>query len=198
PLNLTLLKGCDIVGVFWGAFVGREPERHRRNLEELVTWWRAGKLRPHVSATYPLDRAGEAIRELADRRAKGKVVVAVGDGCQPLLLVGECPPGGVTGPSRHEATTDGHRDVEQGDLAAAGTPERERLPGEGRERGEATDEPDGDRGHDRHRKVPERHGEEEPEKQPARHVDTEGRTGSGTDRRSGRSRSERSSRRHRR
>jgi len=80
PLNLTLLKGCDIVGVFWGAFVGREPERHRRNLEELVTWWRAGKLRPHVSATYPLDRAGEAIRELADRRAKGKVVVAVGDG----------------------------------------------------------------------------------------------------------------------
>ena len=42
PLNLTLLKGCDIVGVFWGAFVGREPERHRRNVEELVAWWRAG------------------------------------------------------------------------------------------------------------------------------------------------------------
>ena len=80
PLNLTLLKGCDIVGVFWGAFVGREPERHRSNVEELVAWWRAGKLRPHVSATYPLDRAAEAIRELADRKAKGKVVVTVGDG----------------------------------------------------------------------------------------------------------------------
>ena len=80
PLNLTLLKGCDIVGVFWGAFVGREPERHRRNVDELIAWWRAGKLRPHVSSTYPLDRAAEAIRELADRRAKGKVVVAVGDG----------------------------------------------------------------------------------------------------------------------
>jgi NADPH2:quinone reductase len=78
PLNLTLLKGCDIVGVFWGAFVGREPERHRQNVEELVGWWRDGKLRPHVSSTYPLHRAAEAIRELADRKAKGKVVVTVG------------------------------------------------------------------------------------------------------------------------
>jgi len=79
PLNLALLKGCDIVGVFWGAFVGREPERHRRNVEELIGWWRNGKLRPHVSSTYPLERAAEAIRELADRKAKGKVVVTVGD-----------------------------------------------------------------------------------------------------------------------
>jgi NADPH:quinone reductase len=77
PLNLTLLKGCDIVGVFWGAFVGRFPEHHRRNIEELMGWWRDGKLRPHVSSTYPLDRAAEAIRELADRKAKGKVVVTV-------------------------------------------------------------------------------------------------------------------------
>ena len=80
PLNLALLKGCDIVGVFWGAFVGREPDRHRRNVEELIGWWREGKLRPHVSSTYPLERAAEAIRELADRKAKGKVVVTVGDG----------------------------------------------------------------------------------------------------------------------
>ena len=77
PLNLALLKSCDIVGVFWGAFVGRERERHRGNIAELMDWWRAGKLRPHVSSTYPLERAGEAIRELADRRAKGKVVVTV-------------------------------------------------------------------------------------------------------------------------
>jgi NADPH2:quinone reductase len=77
PLNLPLLKQCSIVGVFWGAFVGREPERHRRNVDELVALWRDGTIHPHVSATYPLERAGEAIRELADRRALGKVVVTV-------------------------------------------------------------------------------------------------------------------------
>ncbi|HMC43648.1 MAG TPA: NADPH:quinone oxidoreductase family protein [Acidimicrobiales bacterium] len=78
PLNLPLLKSCSVVGVFWGAFAAREPERHRENVRELVGWWQEGKLRPHVSSTYPLDRAGEAIRELADRRAKGKVVVTIG------------------------------------------------------------------------------------------------------------------------
>jgi len=77
PLNLPLLKGCAVVGVFWGAFAGREPERHRQSLRELIGWWQEGKLRPHVSSVYPLDRAAEAIRELADRRAKGKVVVTV-------------------------------------------------------------------------------------------------------------------------
>jgi NADPH2:quinone reductase len=78
PLNLALLKSCQIVGVYWGAFVGRYPDRHRQNVEELMRWWRDGKLRPHVSSTYPLERASEAIRELADRQAKGKVVVTIG------------------------------------------------------------------------------------------------------------------------
>jgi NADPH2:quinone reductase len=77
PLNLALLKGCSIVGVFWGSFVGREPQRHRENVAELLQWWTEGKLHPHVSNTYPLERASEAIRELADRRAKGKVVVTI-------------------------------------------------------------------------------------------------------------------------
>jgi NADPH2:quinone reductase len=77
PLNLTLLKSCSIVGVFWGAFVGRERQRHRENVAELMQWWQEGKLHPHVSSTYPLDRASEAIRELADRKAKGKVVVTI-------------------------------------------------------------------------------------------------------------------------
>jgi NADPH2:quinone reductase len=77
PLNLALLKGCSIVGVFWGAFVGREPQRHRDNVAELLDWWKEGKLHPHVSSTYPLERASEAIRELADRKAKGKVVVTI-------------------------------------------------------------------------------------------------------------------------
>ena len=75
PLNLPLLKGCSVVGVFWGAFTGKEPERHAANIAELLGWMAEGKISPHVSATYPLERAGEAISELADRRATGKVVV---------------------------------------------------------------------------------------------------------------------------
>jgi NADPH2:quinone reductase len=75
PLNLALLKGCEIVGVFWGAFMGREPERHRQNVEELLRLWESGVISPHISSTYPLERSAEAIRELADRRAQGKVVV---------------------------------------------------------------------------------------------------------------------------
>ena len=79
PLNLPLLKGCSIVGVFWGDSVRREPERHRVAVAELVNWWRDGKLRPHVSATYPLERASEALRQLSDRKVKGKIIVTVDD-----------------------------------------------------------------------------------------------------------------------
>lgn len=75
PLNLALLRGCSIVGVFWGSFVGREPDRHRANVAQLLTWWSEGRLRPHTSAAYPLERAGEALADLAERRAMGKVVV---------------------------------------------------------------------------------------------------------------------------
>ena len=75
PLNLPLLKGCSVVGVFWGAFTGKEPERHAANISQLLGWMAEGKISPYVSATYPLERAGEAISELAERRATGKVVV---------------------------------------------------------------------------------------------------------------------------
>ncbi len=75
PLNLVLLKSCQVVGVFWGAFSMRDPEANKANIAELVEMWAAGTIRPHVSATYPLERAGEAIAELGERRAKGKVVV---------------------------------------------------------------------------------------------------------------------------
>jgi NADPH2:quinone reductase len=75
PLNLVLLKGCQIVGVFWGAFTAREPERNRANLRELMAWYTTGKLRPRVSAVYPFARAAEALREIAERRVKGKVVL---------------------------------------------------------------------------------------------------------------------------
>ena len=75
PLNLVLLKGCQVVGVFLGSFTGREPERHRANIGELLGWLAEGKIRPHVSASYPLEQAGQAIADLGERRAQGKVVV---------------------------------------------------------------------------------------------------------------------------
>jgi NADPH2:quinone reductase len=75
PLNLPLLKGCEIVGVLWGSFAGREPARNRANVEQLRRWWTDGRIRPHVGATYPLEQAVQALRDIADRKAKGKVVV---------------------------------------------------------------------------------------------------------------------------
>ena len=78
PLNLALLKGCQIVGVFWGAWAARDPAAFAASVSELMEFYTAGKVKPTVSATYPLERAGEAIRELADRRAQGKLVVVTG------------------------------------------------------------------------------------------------------------------------
>jgi NADPH2:quinone reductase len=75
PLNLPLLKGTSIVGVFWGAFTVRDPRRSRGYLQELLEWFQAGKIRPHVSATYPLERAADALNDLLARRATGKVVL---------------------------------------------------------------------------------------------------------------------------
>ena len=77
PLNLTLLKSCDIRGVFWGAAVARNPDGHKQNVKELFDMHAAGKIRPHVSSTYPLAEAGDAIAELMNRKAKGKVVVVM-------------------------------------------------------------------------------------------------------------------------
>jgi NADPH2:quinone reductase len=75
PLNLTLLKGCAIVGVFWGAFTEREPQHNVENLRELLTWLAEGKLRPHISATYPLERAADALYDIMNRKVQGKVVL---------------------------------------------------------------------------------------------------------------------------
>jgi NADPH2:quinone reductase len=77
PLNLPLLKGCSVVGVFWGAFVQHEPERAAANGRELVGMLGDGRLQPHVSATFPLADGGQAIRHVADRKAEGRVVVTV-------------------------------------------------------------------------------------------------------------------------
>jgi NADPH2:quinone reductase len=76
PLNLTLLKSCQIVGVFYGAMTAREPARAAEISDRLIDWLVSGKLQPYVSARYPLDRAGEALRSMMDRTVVGKVVIA--------------------------------------------------------------------------------------------------------------------------
>ena len=77
PLNLTLLKSCDIRGVFWGAAVARDPKANQQNLAEMFAFYQEGKIKPHVSATFPLEKGGDAIQYLMDRKALGKVVVTV-------------------------------------------------------------------------------------------------------------------------
>ena len=75
PLNLTLLKECQVVGVYWGNYVRRCPELHQNNVDFLMRNLQSGKLSPYVSATFPLERAAEALRQLADRKAQGRVVI---------------------------------------------------------------------------------------------------------------------------
>jgi NADPH2:quinone reductase len=75
PLNLVLLKGCSVVGVFWGAFTARDPERNRAHLETLLQWAQAGRLRPRISARYRLEDGARALRDLMDRKVIGKAVV---------------------------------------------------------------------------------------------------------------------------
>lgn len=75
PLNLLLLKGCDLRGVFWGDFVRRDPAGHRANMERLLAWAAAGKIRAHVHGAYPLERAAEAFALIAERKVQGKVVL---------------------------------------------------------------------------------------------------------------------------
>ena len=75
PLNITLLKGCQIVGVFWGAWVGQFPDENKKNFDELFKLHAEGKINPEVSQTYSLDNAADAFTHLANRKAKGKVII---------------------------------------------------------------------------------------------------------------------------
>jgi NADPH:quinone reductase len=77
PLNLTLLKGCAIVGVYWGEFTRREPQRFAAAMEKLGRWFAEGRLKPHVSQTFPFERAAEALTLMANRQVKGKVVLRI-------------------------------------------------------------------------------------------------------------------------
>ncbi len=75
PLNLALLKGCSIVGVFWGGFTKAEPERNAANNAELMQLFVAGKVKPHIHATYPLEQVADALNEVTSKRVSGKVVL---------------------------------------------------------------------------------------------------------------------------
>jgi len=76
PLNLALLKGADIVGVFWGDHLKREPDLHRANMAQLLDWVVQGKVKPHIHKVYPLDQTADALQAIARREVLGKVIVA--------------------------------------------------------------------------------------------------------------------------
>lgn len=79
PANLPLLKGCSIMGVFWGSFAEREPKQSLQNFAELVGWMKSGKIKQHVHKIYSLDEAAQALQDLMDRKVIGKAVVKVGN-----------------------------------------------------------------------------------------------------------------------
>ena len=75
PLNLALLKGCQIVGVFWGRFAMNFPHDNMANTIELMQWYAKGKLKPHIHATYSLEETPKALEEMMERKVRGKVVI---------------------------------------------------------------------------------------------------------------------------
>lgn len=75
PLNLPLLKGCQIVGVFWGSFAMRDPKKNMQNSMELIQFLSKGKLNPHIDKTYTLAEAPQALQDMMDRKVKGKIVI---------------------------------------------------------------------------------------------------------------------------
>ncbi|MGH6664719.1 MAG: zinc-binding dehydrogenase, partial [Pseudolabrys sp.] len=75
PLNLMLLKGCDVLGVFWGSWIERDPAGHRANTGQLLAWCTEGKLSSHVHAVYALAEAPAALKAIASRKVMGKVIL---------------------------------------------------------------------------------------------------------------------------
>lgn len=78
PANLALLKSCDVRGVFYGAWRARDPQGARQNFTEMFDWVRQGKLKPHISMTFPLEQGPDAMNALLSRKATGKVVLTIG------------------------------------------------------------------------------------------------------------------------
>ena len=77
PLNLALLKSCQIIGVFWGAFIGRDPRAYHVYLAELCAFYAAGKIRPQITASFPLAEAAKALDYIQDRKVLSKVVLTL-------------------------------------------------------------------------------------------------------------------------
>lgn len=75
PVNLTLVKNCSIVGVYWGKYAQRNPQVLMQSLGQLISWYKEKKIRPHISATYSLEQTAEAMNSLMNRQSMGKVVV---------------------------------------------------------------------------------------------------------------------------
>jgi len=79
PLNLTLLKSCDVCGVFWGAFAARDRQANRQHVDRLFRLWIEGKIAPKVTEVFPFERGGDAIAKMAARQAVGKLVVRISE-----------------------------------------------------------------------------------------------------------------------
>ncbi|MCX7209318.1 MAG: NADPH:quinone oxidoreductase family protein [Burkholderiales bacterium] len=75
PLNLPLLKGASLVGVFWGDFARREPAHNLAAMQELMRWLAEGKIKPHISARYALADTPQALIDMASRKVTGKIVI---------------------------------------------------------------------------------------------------------------------------
>lgn len=77
PLNLALLKGCAITGVFWGRFAKENPKENLNNSFQILQWFNEGKIKPHIHKTYPLEQAPQALEEMMNRKVLGKVVIEI-------------------------------------------------------------------------------------------------------------------------
>ena len=75
PANLALLKSCDIVGVFWGAWTERDPIGHNENMKKVIKWWKEGKVKPRISMVVPLEKTADALNALINRKVTGKAVI---------------------------------------------------------------------------------------------------------------------------
>ncbi len=85
--NIPLLKGCSVVGVFWGSFAEREPQQSLQNFGQLLGWMKAGKIKQHIHKVYALPEAPQALQDLIDRKVKGKAIVKVGHWTEPSPIV---------------------------------------------------------------------------------------------------------------
>ncbi|MEJ8475825.1 NADPH:quinone oxidoreductase family protein [Roseibium algae] len=77
PLNVVMLKGCDVLGIFWSEAIIRDPDGHRENMTQLLSWVVEGKLKPNIHAVYPLEKIAEALSEISERKVQGKVILTL-------------------------------------------------------------------------------------------------------------------------